>query len=88
MFDPSDLSLQLTRESVLELLRPAAGSGEAPNLGLALMGALRLGEPDLTRETYLAVRRARPRAGRAAPQSDSSVALRPASTGVIMTCRP
>lgn len=57
MFDPSDLSLQLTRESVLALIHGKPGSSEPvePNHALALMGALRLGESDLTREAYLAV---------------------------------
>ena len=60
MFDPSDLSLQLTRESVLALIhgKSDANGGEAqeePNFSLALMGALRLGEADLMREAYLAV---------------------------------
>ena len=59
MFDPSDLSLQLTRESVLALIHgksdAAGGEAQEPNYSLALMGALRLGESDLAREAYLAV---------------------------------
>lgn len=59
MFDPSDLSLQLTRESVLGLLHGKSdvdgGEAQEPNFSLALMGALRLGEADVMREAYLAV---------------------------------
>ena len=59
MFDPSDLSLQLTRGAVVELIhgKPSADGAEPaePNYALALMGALRLGESDLVREAYLAV---------------------------------
>jgi periodic tryptophan protein 2 len=55
MFDPSDLEMELTRQSVLAHAhgRPEGADGSAavaPNASLALMGSLRLGEPDVVRE--------------------------------------